>query len=392
MASKDGRARRDEVKILLLCYEYPPVGGGGGRVAARVAARLAIRGHQLRVITAGMRHLPRRETRDGIEILRPESFRRREDTCTVPEMALYIATGLLPVVREARRWRPDVIHAHFAVPTGPVALAASVFAGIPYVLTVHLGDVPGGVPEQTDRLFRLLGPLVSPVWRRAHAVTTVSRYVAGLAASAYGVNPIVIPNGVNPVTQPDLRLHSPPRIVMAGRLSIQKNPLLAVRALALVREMDWSLDVIGDGPLEVEMRALARREGIDQRVVLHGWLSDVQAAQLMAKADILLMTSLHEGLPMVAIEALQWGLAIVGSQIGGMHDVVVEGKNGFLCELTPPAFAQKLRTLLATPEMLDEMRRASREKAGDFDLEKTVSAYESVLENSILKPDGRSGP
>jgi glycosyltransferase involved in cell wall biosynthesis len=75
-----------------------------------------------------------------------------------------------------------------------------------------------------------------------------------------------------------------------------------------------------------------------------------------------------------------------------MHDVVVEGKNGFLCELTPPAFAQKLRTLLATPEMLDEMRRASREKAGDFDLEKTVSAYEGVLENSILRPDGRSGP
>jgi len=322
--------------------------------------------------------------RDHIEILRPESFRRREDTCTVPEMGLYIVTSLLPVLREARSWRPHVVHAHFAVPTGPVALAARVFAGIPYVLTAHLGDVPGGVPEQTDHLFRLLGPLVAPVWRRARTVTAVSRFVAGLASRAYGVKPIVIPNGVKPVAQPELGAHSPRRIVMAGRLSIQKNPLLAIEALALIRKMDWSLDVIGDGPLGPEMRALAQREGIDARVTLHGWLSDAQVAQVMAKGDILLMTSLHEGLPMVAIEALQWGLAIVGSQIGGMRDVVEEEKNGVLCELTPSAFAEKLRRLLAAPEMLERMRRASREKAGDFDLEKTVTAYENALEESSL--------
>ncbi len=105
-----------------------------------------------------------------------------------------------------------------------VALAARVFAGVPYVLTAHLGDVPGGVPEQTDHLFRLLGPFISPVWRRAQAVTAVSRFVADLASRAYGVQPIVIPNGVDPIAPPEIEVHSPRRIVMAGRLSIQKNP------------------------------------------------------------------------------------------------------------------------------------------------------------------------
>jgi glycosyltransferase involved in cell wall biosynthesis len=370
------------VRILVLCYEYPPIGGGGGRVAAQVAARLACRGHKVRVLTAGMRHLPRREVRDQIEILRPRSFRRRKDTCTVPEMGLYLLTNLVPVLREARSWRPNVVHAHFAVPTGPLALAAKAFAGIPYVLTVHLGDVPGGVPEQTDHLFRLLGPFVTPVWRRARFVTAVSRFVADLATRAYGVKPIVVPNGVEPIAQPELRAHSPRRIVMAGRLSIQKNPLLAVKALTLIREMDWSFDVVGDGPLGPEVQALAQREGIGGRVTLHGWLPNAQVAQVMADADILLMTSLHEGLPMVAIEALQLGLAIVGSQIGGMRDVVEEGRNGFLCELSPAAFAQKLRALLEDAEMLERMRRASHEKARDFDLEKTVTAYEGVLERS----------
>ena len=125
-----------------------------------------------------MRHLPRCEVLENVEILRPASFRRREDTCTVPEMALYVLTNVWTAVREARRWRPDIVHAHFAVPTGPVALMTSLFTGIPYVLTVHLGDVPGGVPEQTDHLFRLVGPLVSPVWHRAKAVTAVSGFVA----------------------------------------------------------------------------------------------------------------------------------------------------------------------------------------------------------------------
>jgi glycosyltransferase involved in cell wall biosynthesis len=339
-----------------------------------------------------MRHLPRREVREKVEILRPASFRRREDTCTVPEMALYVLTNVWPAVREARQWRPDVLHAHFAVPTGPVALAANLLSGIPYVLTVHLGDVPGGVPEQTDHLFRLIGPLVSPVWHRAKVVTAVSRFVAGLASKAYGVEPLVVPNGVPLVSPSPAPIRSGTRILMAGRLSIQKNPLLAIQALALIRELDWSLDVIGDGPLRAEMEALAKREGIDDRVTVHGWQSEAQVAARMATSDILLLTSLQEGFPMVAIEALQWGLAIVSSRIGGMHDIVDDDKNGFLCELTAAAFAKRLQQLLAAPTLLKAMRYASREKAAQFDIEKTVATYESILEANRLKRDGRSGP
>jgi glycosyltransferase involved in cell wall biosynthesis len=338
----------------------------------------------VRVVTAGMRHSPRREMHDEIEVVRPFSFRRREDTCTVPEMALYLMTGLFPILREARNWRPDVVHAHFAVPTGPLALAAKLLTGAPYVLTAHLGDVPGGVPKQTDHLFRLVGPLVKPVWRHARRVTAVSRFTAELAARAYGIEAIVIPNGVRPIESPQLRVHSPRRIVMAGRLSVQKNPLLAIKALALIRDLDWSFEVIGDGPLGPDMRALAEKSGIGSRVILHGWIPNAQVAEFMAGADILLMPSLNEGLSMVAIEALQHGLAIVASQIGGMQDIVEEGRNGFLCERSPGAFAQKLGALLADGSMLEGMRRASRQKAGDFDLEKTVAAYEAVLRESSL--------
>ncbi|CAN5786376.1 glycosyltransferase [soil metagenome] len=375
------------MKILTLCYEFPPVGGGGGRVARQVAAGLVQRGHEVRLVTAGLKHLPRRETQDGVLLLRPESFRKKEDTCTVPEMGLYVATALLPILREARQWRPDVIHAHFAVPTGPLALAAHLATGIPYVLTAHLGDVPGGVPEQTAHLYRLLNPFIRPVWKRAAALTAVSHFVGGLAHCAYAVDPVIIPNGMEPVAAPDLSLKTPRRIVMAGRLSIQKNPLLALESLALIKDLPWEFHVIGEGPLGQDMRAAVGRHALTDRITFHGWQSPDQVAQIMGASDILLMPSLHEGLPMVAIEALMRGLALVGSAIGGLQDVIDEGSNGFFCELRPEPFASRLRELLTNDSLLAKMRQASREKSADFALDKTIDSYERVLKDAaVTKP------
>jgi glycosyltransferase involved in cell wall biosynthesis len=198
------------MKILVLCYEYPPIGGGGGRVTAQVAKELARRGHEVRVITAGMPHLPRQFNDEGIEVYRERSFRRREDTCTVPEMGLYLLTNFLPSLRQARDWKPDVIHAHFAVPTGVLALALHLFTRKPYVITAHLGDVPGGVPEQTEGLFRLVNPFVRPVWRQCARVTAVSTFVGNLARKAYQVDPEVILNAVRMSRAAEVHPNQPP--------------------------------------------------------------------------------------------------------------------------------------------------------------------------------------
>jgi glycosyltransferase involved in cell wall biosynthesis len=367
------------LRILCLNYEYPPVGGGGGRIAHRINAALVARGHAVRVHTAGLKHLPPREVVDGVEIYRTPSFRKKEDTCTVPEMALYVATNILPTLRHIREWKPEVIHAHFAVPTGVVAYKAWLLTGAPYVLTAHLGDVPGGVPEQTAGLFRLVQPFTRPIWKRAAATTAVSTFVADLAERAYGRRPEVILNGSPLGPRPEIALHDPPRLVMVGRLSVQKNPLLAVRALARVRDLPWELHVLGDGPLRADMERESAALGIADRLRFAGWLDGAAVATEMANADALLLTSLSEGLPMVAVEALDRGLAIVASRIGGMTDVVLPEENGLLCDLTPEAFADALRRLLADPALRLKMRAASSARAARFDLSRSVDAYEATL-------------
>ena len=367
------------LRILCLNYEYPPVGGGGGRIAHRINAGLVARGHAVRVQTAGLRHLPGHEVVDGVEVFRAESFRRREDTCTVPEMALYLATSLLPTLRHIRTWRPHVIHAHFAVPTGALAWIASLLTGAPYVLTAHLGDVPGGVPEQTAGLFRLVQPLTVPIWRRAAAVTAVSTFVADLAERAYRLRPEVILNGIPLGPAPAIAPHEPSQILMVGRLSVQKNPLLAVRALAELRDLSWTFHVVGDGPLRADMEDLARELGITDRVVFHGWLDASAVASLMKNADLLLLTSHSEGLPMVAIEALAHGLAIVSTRIGGVADVVEDGVNGTLAAPAESAISDALRRPLTDTAELRRLRENSAKHAGRFDLAHSLDAYERTL-------------
>lgn len=379
---------RAAVKILVLCYEYPPVGGGGGRVAATVAEELAARGHEVRVLTAGLKHLPPREERNGVTILRAESFRQREDTCSVPEMGLYLLTNFWPALQLARSWRPDIIHAHFAVPTGVLAMPVGRLLGIPYVLTAHLGDVPGGVPEQTEGLFRLVNPVAKRIWARASRTTAVSSHVATLANRAYQISPDIILNGVKRSSLTlDFSEKATPKIVMLGRLSVQKNPLLAIESLARIKDLPWSFEIIGKGPLGATAREKATALGIADRIVWRGWLSAGEVSQSLLQADILLMTSLHEGLPMAAVEALQHGVAIVGSRIPGLADVISEGKNGVFCDLTAESFAQSLRRLLENRSLLTKLRQGSLERSAEFDLDRQVDIYEKVLRQAVHAKD-----
>lgn len=357
-------------------------------MTATVAEALAERGHEVRVHTAGMRHLNSHEKKNGVLIQRTESFRKKEDTCTVVEMALYLVTAFFPVWRLCRAWRPDIIHAHFAVPTGALAWIIHQLTGCPYVLTAHLGDVPGGVPEQTGQLFRWLKPLTTPIWRAASGITAVSSFVAALAEKAYHLKPRIIFNGIALPSTPALKNRNRlPKIVMVGRLSVQKNMLLGLQALAsLPSALAWDCAIIGDGPLRDELATFIASQGLQERVHLLGWQSGEEVKAQLQRSDILLMPSLHEGMPLAAVEAIAQGLALVASDIPGLADVLQPENNGIACPIEVPAFARALERLLQDPATLERMQKASLNLATHFDLAKAVDAYEALLtEKSIVK-------
>jgi glycosyltransferase involved in cell wall biosynthesis len=373
------------MKVLVLCYEYPPLGGGGGRVAKTVAEQLVARGHQVRVQTAGMSHLPKHEVIHGVEVFRAYAFRRYEDRCSVAEMGYFCATSFLPTLQHCRRWQPDVIHAHFAMPTGALAWAAHRFTRTPYVITAHLGDVPGGVPEQTDRLFQIVGPMARRIWRDAAGVTAVSSFVQQLAETAYQRKVARILNGIDlsDARSAPERVGEPPHLVFVGRLNPQKCPLFLIDLLAAVKDAPWRLTLVGDGMLMPAVKQRLEDHALDDRVALPGWLAGPEVQRTLAEADLLLLPSSSEGLPVAAVEALKHGLAVLASDIPGVHDVVEDGINGYRLPVENlDVWSQHLRALLAAPQRLLEMRRASRAKASDFDLARIASEYEGVLRSA----------
>ena len=381
------------LKVLVLCYEYPPIGGGGGRVAKAVAEKLASRGHEVRVQTAGMPHLPRVEPVNGVEVHRARSFRRREDRCSVGEMALFVATSFWPALRQCETWNPDVIHAHFAVPTGALAYAVSLLTSVPYVLTVHLGDVPGGFPDQTDALFRYAKPFTVPIWRRAAGISAVSAHVRDLSVRAYEIPVEKILNGleIRCADRSHIMLQTPRRLVFAGRFVSQKNVPLIVDALAEVRDLEWHATLIGDGPLMPEVCDRIALHGLGGRVDLPGWQEADEVERTMAASDIFLIPSTHEGLPVAAVQALHCGLAIVGTAIGGLADVVIDDVNGILLAThDKDALGAALRRLLGDDATLLRMRNASREHGRLFDLDAITTQYENLLNAAIVRSHARS--
>ena len=368
------------MRILVLIHEFPPIGGGGGRVAEDICSKLAQRGHEVKVLTTHIKGLPKEEKRNGSQIIRFPTFRTQPYRASFLSMAMYVLAGLWVGLRLIGSFKPDMMHAHFAVPAGALAWILSRITRIPYVLTVHLGDVPGGVPEKTDEWFRWIYPLTPNIWRNAREIVAVSEFTRQLALKRYNEKIQVVPNGVdlNTLMPGQIVLHDPPRIVFAGRFMEQKNPLQLVQTLNELKELSWQCVMIGDGPLMQDIKCAINDFGLEDRFLLPGWIEPQDVLAWFDKSDILFMPSRAEGLPVVGVQALAKGLAIVATRVGGFVDLVENNKNGYL-ETDAARFSISLSSLLSDPDRLLAFRSASLEKAKAFELEQIVGEYESIF-------------
>lgn len=370
------------MRILVLVHEFPPIGGGGGRVAEDICGKLAGRGHEVRVLTAHMKGLPYREARGGFQIVRFGSLRTKPYRASFLSMFIYVLAGLGVGLRLIGSFKPDVIHAHFAVPAGALAWMLSWMTRTPYVLTVHLGDVPGGVPEKTDEWFRWIYPFTPRIWKHAREIVAVSEFTRQLALKKYRRDIRVVPNGVDlsALQATQISVNDPPRIVFAGRFMEQKNPLQFVQTLSELKEHKWQAVMIGDGSLAADVRCAIDASGLQDRFHLTGWIDPEEVLRWFDRSDILFMPSRSEGLPVVGVQALAKGLAIVASRVGGFVDLVESGRNGYLIETEDQAgFATSLAGLLSDPDRLISFRAASLEKSATFGLEQIVKEYESIF-------------
>lgn len=361
--------RHQPLRLLILNYEYPPLGGGAGTVTANVARELAAMGHTVRVVTSSHGDLPRREMTHGFEIRRIAALRWHLDHCTPFEMLSFMASAAVALPLMARSFRPDACVAYFGIPCGPSAMVLRWISGVPYVISLAGGDVPGFLPEELAVYHKLTGWLIRLVWRQAAHVVANSRGLAELALRSAGTVPIpIIANGVDTACfhpRETSDHDGPVRLLTVGRLVRQKGLDVLLEALALLPPTTaWQLTIAGEGPLRAELAAQAQRLGFGDRVRFTGWMHrEQELPQLMRHSDVFVMPSRNEGMSNALLEAMASGLPVAATRICGSDELVTDDETGFLVEPEDPVgLAAILARLTADLPLCRRLGAASRER------------------------------
>jgi glycosyltransferase involved in cell wall biosynthesis len=365
--------RRPRVVVLITLAE---VGGAQAYVAALLPAlagefdvtvasrgagpvRDAAQAHGLRYI--GLRHL-RRPIRPWRDLL-----------------------ALAELMRLLRRERPDVLHASSSK-AGVLGRLAAFLVGVPIrIFTVH-GWAFAATSGRASSLYRLADRVMRP-FTTATICVSENELAAGIAARTCDPErTVVIHNAVDVAGAPRARHErGRPTLISVGRLKAPKDTATLLRALAVLPADGFQALIVGDGPDRPALEKLLRQLGLDGRVRLEGQRHDVR--ELLAGADVFVLSSRSEGLPVSVLEAMAAELPVVASDVGGVSELVVDGKTGVLVRPGDhDELARALVDLIGDADRRRLLGHSGRERAEQlFDLEAFRRAHLELYHRELAR-------
>jgi len=365
------------VKLLCLTYEYPPLGGGGGVVAKGLAEELVKVGHEVELVTSGMKDLPAREVIEGVHIHRVNCLRRHRHYTTTPELITQIYPSFRHALGMIRQNHYDLIHTHFIYPTGLVAYLLNKVIGLPYIITVHGSDVPGYNPDRFQLAHKLTNWLWQAIVRNSVGLICPSNHIKRLVR-LYSDHPItIISNGITVKTAPVAVKKN--QILVVSRLFKRKGVQFLLNA---IRDMDtdWKVVIAGDGPYLKTLKTLAK--GIRPKVEFMGYVQGQPLQDLYNTSKIFVFPSLRENFPIVLLEAMEAGCAIIASDIDSCREVI--GDAGVT---TTAASAQHLKDalnrLMEDEVEIRRLKELALNRAREFDWPSVAQKYSNEFDRIV---------
>lgn len=368
-------------QIVQVTGVYPPCVGGVENVAQSLAEFLARR-HDVRVFTTrcGSNNAPHRESKRGVQVRRFAGFVVAH-TPLSPGLALrLLALG--------RRW---IVHAHFGRAFVPeVVMLTSLLRRRPYVAHFHMDFTPSSrFGEKVDPYYKSWA--LRPFLRRAAAVVVLSTQQAKFLESRYGVSAdriSVIPNGVDPSfyglsigSEEPIGVPRAVRVLFVGRLQAQKNPARLIDAMTHVSS-NVELVIVGDGELRDEIASRIDRLGVTN-VRLVGPAFGAELLRWYRWADAFVLPSDIEGMPLVLLEAMAAGLAIIATDVPGTRDVV--GNAGLLTELNPESFGAAIERVASDRDLLRDLSARSAAVGSNFQWDASITELEHLYDSVAIK-------
>jgi glycosyltransferase involved in cell wall biosynthesis len=296
--------------------------------------------------------------------------------------------GLAELVRLVRRVRPDVVHTHSSK-AGFLGRIAARLAGMRVCLFTAHGWAFEAHTGSTSTLYRYADRLVEPITATVICVAESGRR-AGLAAGTCTVERTVVLRNAVPLPElPEPAANGVPTVVSVGRLQEPKDFETLVRALGRLEPGTFRARLVGDGPDREHVQALLDELQLGDAAELVGTSDDV--AGILAAADVFVLSSRSEGLPVAILEAMAMALPVVATDVGGIPELVADGQTGLL---VPPgdvgALAVALEQLLRDAELRRRLGAAGRARAeNEFSVERWreehVELYRSLLASAGVR-------
>ncbi|QQK79886.1 N-acetyl-alpha-D-glucosaminyl L-malate synthase BshA [Salicibibacter cibi] len=374
------------LKIGITCY---PTVGGSGIVATELGKRLAEKGHEIHFITSGLPfRLDRAYTNINfhkVEVNQYQIFR-------YPPYDLTLASKMAEVTE---RYDLDLLHVHYAVPHAVSAALAKDMSGgnVKVMTTLHGTDITVLANDPS------LQNIIRYGINRSDKVTAVSRFLVNetkeqldIAKHMEPVYNFVPPNIAVPANQHALRRSYDIKddedvIVHMSNFRPVKRVEDVVRAFRLIRQEKRSkLLLIGDGRERNSIEELVEAEGIQEDVLFLGNQSRIY--ELISLADAMLLLSEKESFGLTALEAMAVGVPVIGTNIGGIPEVICDGETGLIRPVYDyEAAAEATLAILNDKAMHRRMSNAAKTRAfSKFNSDTIVASYEKLYAEMLERP------
>lgn len=370
------------MKIGITCY---PTYGGSGTIATELGKALGFRGHRIHFISYS---LPYRLREFNENVSFHEVSMLRYPLFEYPPYSLALSVKMAEV---AEREKLDLIHVHYAIPHATSAyLTKQMLGGNPKVVTtLHGTDIT--IVGNDESYYRITKFSID----QSDGITTVSEFLKNETEEKFGIQtPIeVIPNFVDPERfsrshfrcAKSLFVPTGERVVMhVSNFRPVKRIEDVISIFALINaEIPSKLLMVGDGPLMSSALRTADKLEISSNVIFLGKQDDV--AGLLSLADIFLLPSESESFGLSALEAMSCQVPVIGTNVGGLPEVVEHGRTGWLEELGDvESMAERGKQLLNNDELREEMGRNARQVVLEkFYQDKIIGMYEKYYENIV---------
>jgi len=352
----------------------------------RSRTRYLLRGGIVPLLGALVRAFLRRPTTFAAAVRLAARLATRADRA-FPYHVIYLAQACM-LLEWLRRDGAEHLHAHFGTNPAELAVLVRALGGPACSFTVH-------GPEEFDRPVALhLGDKIE----HAAFVVAVSAYgraqLCRWSRAEHWERIHVVHCGVDIDSTPSAPVPHQPRFVCVGRLCEQKGQLLLIAAARCLRDRGRRFELVlaGDGEMRPAIEAAIARDALGERVRITGWVDGARVRQELDAARALVLPSFAEGLPVVIMEAMARARPVISTFVAGIPELVIDRGTGWLVPAGDvAALVDAMEACLqATPEVLDRLGQAGRERVRDrHDVEREASVLARLFDGAVA-PIGAS--